>query len=172
MQKYFIILISLITLGFISCTTKNKNSEDGTITYVEDNDRKMNAAMDKARETFGQFEKAFIENQTTGNYSLFVVKEAFPTKDGSKEHMWINELTFDGTNFTGILVNEPMQDVDVKYGDTIVIDRNLISDWVYVDSTNLAYGGYTVRVFMDRMSDGEKTAFQKENGYEFAPLAE
>ena len=70
-------------------------------------------------------------------------------------------------------MNEPVYNTFVQYGDTVTIDKNLISDWMYTEkSSNLTYGGYTIRVFIDRMGDDEKAGFLQENGYEFAPLPE
>ncbi|MBD8346376.1 DUF2314 domain-containing protein [Dysgonomonas sp. HGC4] len=173
MKKGFLILASIITLGLISCSNKSKSTENENISYIKEDDKEINIAMDKAKETFNQFEKAFIENQKTNRYTNFVVKEGFPTKDGSKEHMWVSELTYDGNNFFGIVSNEPLYDTQVQFGDTITIDKNLISDWMYTDtSSNLTYGAYTMRVFVDRMSDDKKSAFLMENDFTFAPLSE
>lgn len=171
MNKNILILFSLIILSLISCSNKSKN--DDPVILVTENDNEINTAINKARLAFGQFEKAFIENQETNAYSYFSIKEGFPTKDGGVEHMWVSELTYDGTNFTGVLVNDPQYDTEVQYGDTVTVDKDRISDWTYFEnSSNLTYGGYTVRVFVDRMDDNEKAAFLQQSGYEFAPISE
>lgn len=171
MNKNILILLSIITLSLVSCNNKSKN--DDPVISVREDDNEINMAITKAKLAFGQFEKAFVENQKTDAYSYFSIKEGFPTKDGGVEHMWVSHLTYDGTNFTGILVNDPQYDTEVQYGDTVTVDKNRISDWTYFEnSSNLTYGGYTVRVFVDRMNDNEKAAFLEESGYEFAPLSE
>lgn len=171
MNKNILILLSIITLSLVSCNNKSKN--DDPVISVREDDNEINMAITKAKLAFGQFEKAFVENQKNDAYSYFSIKEGFPTKDGGVEHMWVSHLTYDGTKFTGILVNDPQYDTEVQYGDTVTVDKNRISDWTYFEnSSNLTYGGYTVRVFVDRMSDNEKAAFLEESGYEFAPLSE
>lgn len=168
MNKNILMLLCLISLGLTSCSSKSKHVEEENISYVKEDDKEMNAAMNNARETFDQFEKAFLEKN---NYSDFVIKEGFPTKDGSKEHMWVSQLFYNGKDFIGIVANDPVYDTEVQYGDTITVDRNLISDWMYTDTiSNLTYGGYTMRVFVNRMSDTEKAAFLEDNGFEFAPI--
>ncbi len=168
MKKNILMLLCLITLGFVSC--KNKSAEDQNISYIKEDDPEMNTAMDRAKKDFSQFENAFLEGKS---YSEFVIKEGFPTKDGSKEHMWVSELTYDGTNFIGRVANEPINDTEVQLGDTVTVDRNLISDWMYTDTiSSLTYGGYTMRIFINRMSEGERNDFLRENGFEFAPLSE
>lgn len=110
----------------------------------------------------------FLEKNS---YSGFVIKEGFPTRDGDKEHMWVSELSYNGKDFIGIVANDPVNDTEVQLGDTITVDRNLISDWMYTDTvSNLTYGGYTIRVIADKMSDNEKEAFLQENGFNFAPI--
>ena len=79
MNKNILILFSLITLSLISCNNKSKN--DDPVILVTENDNEINTAINKARFAFGQFEKAFIENQETNAYSYFSIKEGFPTKD-------------------------------------------------------------------------------------------
>lgn len=173
MKNSILILLCLISLGLTSCGNKNSSLENGNVTQVEDNDKEINQAIDKAKNTFDAFKKVFIENQTTDKYTDFAIKEGFPTSDGGKEHMWVSELTFDGTNLVGILVNEPTNITNLQYGDTITIKKDMISDWVYTDkASNLTYGGYTMRVFVDRMKKQEKAAFEQENGIMFAPLSE
>lgn len=161
-------LLCVITLGITGCSNKSKNAEDENVTYVADDDKEMNTAINKARQSFDQFENAFLEKNS---YSGFVIKEGFPTRDGGKEHMWVSELSYNGKDFIGIVANDPVNDTEVQLGDTITVDRNLISDWMYTDTvSNLTYGGYTIRVIADKMSDNEKEAFLQENGFNFAPI--
>lgn len=173
-MKKVLFLLAFIALALTSCNNKNKGVEDENVTYVEDNDQEMNIAMDNARKTFDQFEKAFIDNQKSNKYVDFIIKEGFPTKDGlSKEHMWVVVLTYNGKDFTGIVSNDPLYETEVQNGDTITVDRNLISDWMYTDNTtNQTYGGYTTRIFVNRMNDTERAAFLQQNGFDFAPLSE
>lgn len=160
-------LFCLVSLGLTSCKNKNAASEEGVI-YVQETDKDMNAAIDKAGETFQQFENAFLSDN---HYVGFVVKEGFPTKEGGKEHMWVSVINYNGKDFVGIVANEPLNNTYVQFGDTITIDKNLISDWMYTDTiANLIHGGYTMRILMDKMSDAEKAAFLEDNRFEFAPI--
>lgn len=53
-------LLCVITLGLTGCNNKSKNAEEENISYVKDDDKEMNTAINKARENFDQFENAFF----------------------------------------------------------------------------------------------------------------
>lgn len=172
MQKTIFIVCSLIVLGIVSCNNKAKEEQaNENISYIDKDDEEINDAIRKAKASFKQFEKAFSLDSKNEQYYGFTIKEAFPTPDGSKEHMWIGEISFDGTNYTGVLANEPIHVTEVKYGDTITINTKNISDWMYFDrQLNLAHGGYTMRVYINKMSEIERTKFLQGNELEFAPI--
>ncbi len=172
-MKKILFFLCFIALGLTSCNNKSKNVDEENISYIEKEDKEVNTAMDKAKNTFDQFEKVFIENQKTNKYANFMVKEGFPTKDGSKEHVWITKLTYNGRYIAGIVATQPLYEIKVQRGDTVIIDRNLISDWMYIDNaTNQTYGCYVTRVLVNRMTDEGKAAFLQKNGFDFAPLVE
>ncbi|MDL2303665.1 DUF2314 domain-containing protein, partial [Dysgonomonas sp. OttesenSCG-928-D17] len=71
--------------------------------------------------------------------------------------------------FTGILDNEPLdKNIGYKYGDTVIVDPQQVSDWLYIDAqTGLTHGGYTFKVIRNRMSPEERAAFDAESGLKF-----
>ena len=167
-----LVFIAICTILFSACKdnsqkTNSDNNDGDPITYFKDDDKAMNDAIEKAVNTFDQFEKAFVESQKDGKYDGFTIKMGFPTKDGSKEHMWLSDLTFDGKQFSGILANQPAMEVDVKYGSKVVVKKDMISDWMYFDADNKVYGGYTMRVMRDAMSPEERALFDEQTGFVF-----
>ncbi|WP_434779140.1 YegJ family protein [Neisseria sp. Ec49-e6-T10] len=170
-----ILIISLLIILLGACTETEKaqlantNDTEDPVVYFKHDDKAMNKAIQTARTTFHQFEKAFNENDTN-QYSGFTIKVGFPTQSGSKEHIWVSDIQYDKKNYSGIIYNTPVENVGFEYGDTITaIEQNQISDWMFTDTkTNKTYGGYTVRVMRDAMSDAEKQAFDQETGLNFA----
>ncbi len=47
------------------------------------------------------------------------------------EHMWINEVYFDGETISGTLINQPNELTNISNGDPVSIPLNQISDWLF-----------------------------------------
>lgn len=175
MNKVVILFSSILIIGLNACNTSPsgpviKESGDGEKVYYYEGeqDKVMNAAIEQAKASFSNFEKAFEENRKSKKYIDFSVKQSFPVKAGGNEHMWITNIEYDGKAYYGTLANTPLEDVGFQMGDEITIDKNMISDWMYTDkSTNKTYGAYTLKVMRDSMTDVEKAAFDEEAGYDF-----
>lgn len=131
------------------------------IDYVASEDKAMNAAIQKARATFGTFIVAFSKRKA--NQNSFAIKQKFTDANGS-EHMWIGSLKFDGKSFRGRLNNEPYEVKTAKLGDNISVDSKELSDWMYIENGKLV-GGYTIRVLTNKMSPSERKSIEKEGGY-------
>lgn len=153
----------MLTAGLISCgqqTTKTERKDQPDIYTVADEDKEMNAAIEKSRHTITEFDKAFIsKNSAYGSYSL---KTKFNTQDGG-EHIWVSNLTAKDGNYFGVVDNLPESTTDVELGDTIRIDKATISDWMFLEGQRL-HGGYTIRLLRDRMSPDERKDFDQQNG--------
>jgi uncharacterized protein YegJ (DUF2314 family) len=63
--------------------------------------------------------------------------------------------------YFGIVDNMPEFTEDIKTGDTIKINKDNISDWMYVNNKKL-YGGFTLILLRKRMSESERKAFDLE----------
>lgn len=172
MKKTILYLSFFALVGlFTNCNSEKKSYQTNTetgVTNVDRNNKEMNDAISKAQSTFDKFEKAFIDNKKTNKYDDFIVKIGFPTKDGSVEHMWVSDITYDGKRFSGILVNEPVGKMTIKYGDSVNIDQKKLSDWMYTDTNSGdIYGGYTMQVIRKHMSAEEGAAFDEQMGGKF-----
>ncbi|MCC7423119.1 MAG: DUF2314 domain-containing protein [Planctomycetaceae bacterium] len=127
------------------------------VTYVKDDDPKMNAAMEKARSTVQTFITAL--KAPKAGQTGFAIKKGF--KDGDKgEHMWVSPVIFDGANFKGKINNDPQIVTNVKNGQAVTIAPDEISDWMFIDGRKLV-GGETLRVLRDTLPVEERAAFDK-----------
>ncbi|QLC65706.1 DUF2314 domain-containing protein [Flavobacterium sp. LPB0248] len=158
MKSYILILISLFCLT--SCKDSNKIEREGepTIYSVESEDPEMNAAILEANKTLDEFNKG-LSNFNADSHSL---KVKFSNSKGI-EHMWIGEIKYIDGNYSGILNSDPEYITEYKAGDKIDIETSKISDWMYLIKGKL-YGGYTIRVLRDRMSEEERKVFDEESG--------
>lgn len=82
------------------------------------------------------------------------------------EHVWINDIEFDGEIVSGTLMNQPIMATHLHKGDRISRKLQLIDDWIYVQK-GLVYGGYTVQVMRRRMDERELRKHDEAWGLKF-----
>jgi uncharacterized protein YegJ (DUF2314 family) len=146
--------LAVAVLALAGCGAKAPADK---VTYVADDDPRMNAAIAKARSTIGDFTAALTSPGSS--QSEFAVKMAF--NDGAHiEHMWLSPVTVDGANFVGIVNNDPERVTNVKLGQRVTVATTEVSDWMYVDNGKLV-GGETLRVLRDSLSPDERADFDK-----------
>ncbi len=148
----------------IGCNENSKQKKlerkgEPDVLYVESADDEMNLAIEKAKETFPVFQKAF-ENKNT-NYSDFYIKQRFDTPNGNGEHIWIGDIQMKNGRYFGTVQNVPVEVKDIKLGDSIEISLDRLSDWSYRDK-NIVKGGYTIKVLRNHMTDEEKKEMDSE----------
>lgn len=159
MQKIAFFFINLIMM--FSCNSKKIERENQPDIYnVESNDIEMNKAIENAKQTLDSFEIAFKNNSRV--FTFFGLKKRFE-ENGIVEHIWIGNIKNVDGKFYGIVDNLPEKINNVKLGDTIEINKNEISDWMYLKNSKL-YGGYTIRLLVKRMSENEKLDFEENSG--------
>ncbi|QDU51689.1 YegJ family protein [Gimesia panareensis] len=164
MRVSFICALPLLAFCVLSAGCDNQQPRSGemveregepAITYVESDDPKMLAAIDRARETFTEFKTAF--EKAGPNQSYFSVKLLI--KEGEhQEHVWTTPVRFEGDEYYGTLDNEPYEIKKYVVGDEIHSPVNEISDWMYVADGKLV-GGNTLRVVRDSLTKEQQEAF-------------
>lgn len=155
MKKIFI--IGIFTLVFASCENKKERVQregEPDVVMVETEDSEMNKAIENARKTFkSDFHPALMSKNA--DFSNFTIKQKFDTPDGSGEHIWIGDIVFDNGEYHGIVHNEPINPLDIKLGDNVVVNLDNLSDWMYYDK-NIVKGAYTVKVLRKTMTEEER----------------
>jgi uncharacterized protein YegJ (DUF2314 family) len=160
---HYLGIAALFALGWTafqgnSQSSNDSNSSKDKIIMAKDNDPDLAKATAKAQETLPEF----LSVLGTGINSAFkyAVKVADPKID--VEHMWFDHVQYRNGKLEGRLANQP-EWADMKYGDPIILNTNQIEDWNYVKGGEM-YGGYSIRVFRDRMTLKERVDFDKELG--------
>ena len=134
-----------------------------TDTYsVTAEDLSMNVAINNAKKTIEQFDQALKSNSSA--YTDFAVKKKYKTADGGGEHMWIAVINLINGNYKGFVNNDAEKTNEVKYGDTVIVRKEEITDWMYLDN-NALRGGYTIREIRNRMNKEERIKMDKELGF-------
>jgi len=105
-------------------------------------DPEMDGASAKARATFRYFwrELAWENRRIIPALQLACVKAPFqdvhvsnrPKDKPQVEHMWLNEVNFDGEFVDGFLLNSPNWLKSINAGDPVRLPLAEVADWMYV----------------------------------------
>lgn len=155
--------------------------EENSIFFADGNDPEMINAFKKAQETFKYFwrEQSWEYRRIIPGLNVSCVKIAFSDKNETGEldveHMWINDIFFDGDSIKGYLINEPNTLKNVQVGDYVEIPITDISDWLFAITPSVqkpkglsklfsssseplpkTYGGFTIQKMRSDMSASER----------------
>lgn len=128
---------------------------------VADDDPEMHQAIAEARRTVATIIAALKAPKPT--QQAFAVKKPFREGD-VVEHIWLSDISFDGTTFKGRVDNEPVDVKNVKAGATATVAPGEIDDWFFVEDGKLV-GGTSLRLLHQRMSPAEKKDFEANIGF-------
>lgn len=130
--------------------------------YVRATDSQMlDRAVAKAKQTYREMVDALANPQP--QHTSHAVKKPFATPSGSTEHIWINDITWDGSVFRGTVNNDPVDTQEVRMGDEVTVTPAELSDWMYIDGNRIV-GGYTVRALHYQSSPEDQCAFLDQTG--------
>jgi len=159
-----ILSITILLIVTLSCNNTQKGKvereNEPDIIGIESHDSEMNYAIEKAKLNIESFDSALKSNNP--KFINFSVKKPFKTESGN-EHIWISDVVLKGNKYLGIIGNTPEYTNEIKLGDTVLVQKSELSDWMYIDENKLR-GGYTIRAMRNKMSESEKKQFDNENG--------
>lgn len=127
----------------------------------------MEQAIATAKSEVEIFITALQNPQPSQTY--FSIKKPFAYEEEgvkSYEHIWLDQVSWDGEFFHGNIANEPLNTKEVSLGQKIKIKKDDISDWMIIDG-GILKGGYTIRALRSRMSDKEKKDFDASVDFKF-----
>lgn len=140
--------VRLLMLGLFLMLIGCGEEHGDPVVDFEDDDPEMSAAIAQARQTLGEF-LAHLQQHPDDELNLIKA----PIETGERvEHIWIDNVTFDGTQFTGTLSNQPYDLSIYKQGDEVTVPRDDVSDWMYVVDEKM-HGGHTIAVMQRRMAE-------------------
>src|SRR5215213_5212227 len=161
-------LLILILFFLASCDQhsgvsfrQNKNDSTEQVAVYSSKDENINAAIAQARQSFPLFLDSF-KNQCEG-CTGFAVKMRFRFGDDSGEHIWLNNLFFNKERLFGVVANDPENIEQLKFGDTVEVEKASLSDWKYVQNGKLT-GGYTVKLAYDNSDTAGKKQLEEGIG--------
>lgn len=129
---------------------------DEDIALFSDADPAMRAAIEEARRTYPEFLKVLQEAPDSIDECL--MKYGFPAEQVEVEHMFLDELTWDGENLVGVLASDPQYTNKWECGDRVVVDPEQISDWAYLKDGK-GHGGFTFKYMWSRFGEQERAMY-------------
>ena len=122
----------------------------------------MNLAILRAKNSIDEFDEALTNNNPS--CTDFAVKKRYETLDGGGEHMWIGGITKVEGAYVGFVSNIAEKTTEVNYGDTVIVEKSEITDWMYLEN-NVLRGGYTILEMRDQMSKEDRLRWDLELGF-------
>lgn len=166
MRSFILALVAGLFL--IGCGTDDNAAEKSaggaanSVVYADASDTAMNRAIDKARASIGDFE-AVLKNHDSTKVN-FAVKVALPHAAGT-EHIWLAKPELEADSVVGTVESMPVYVKTVTAGQRVRIDRDAISDWMYMEKGKL-HGGYTMIVGLEQLPDKDRDTHKKALGIE------
>lgn len=152
------------------------SDEPSRVFLFDSSDPDVQKAYDNARATFGYFwrELSWERRRIIPGLSVACVKAPFwdetpadpESENPGVEHMWMNEIDFDGELISGELLNAPNWVKSVKQGDKVSVRLNEISDWMYAIGEDV-YGAHSVNLMRSRMGRQERKQHDEAWGLNF-----
>ncbi len=149
-----VLMLALSTAGPV--LAQDSPVDDETV-FVEEADPAMNAAIRMARATLPEF-WLHVANPGAGEGD-FNLKLAI-SEGGQTEHLWCNDLVGDYFGSSCVIANEPEIVQSVGLGDRIIVDRAMISDWMYVVDAKIR-GARTLRAMLPHLDPDEAAAYDE-----------
>ena len=146
----------------------------GRVSFTPARDPEMEAASQRARESFRYYwrEMTWEYRRFVTGLSASAIKVAFvdpPNELGESsppEHLWLNNVQFDGVSLTATLMNAPSWVRSVEQGQRVQVPFQQLGDWMYAYS-HRCYGAFTVNVIRSRMEASERVNHDKAWGFDF-----
>ena len=150
---------------------EDTNKED-LITFVEQDEESLMEAFERAQTTFPYFwrELSWEYRRIIPALSIASVKAAFSQDvEGGEpivEHMWINDIYFDGEAILGTLINEPNELTNIEVGDQVSIRVSDVEDWLLSDGETVC-GGFSIQAIRKLMGAKERKEHDQAWGLSF-----
>ena len=147
-------------------------SQDSPVTFHKTDDPELLQASQQARDTFRSFwnQISLDFNRIIPALDMASLKVPFSDDlldpESPIEHMWVNQITFDGIQIQGVLLNAPNWLKSIGQGDEVRFPLAQISDWLCVLDGKV-YGAHTIQLIRARMNSLERTEYDQAWGLDF-----
>jgi uncharacterized protein YegJ (DUF2314 family) len=135
-----LLVLALAAAGCGATSSPVSPREQGNVRAVSRGDPGVLSAQRTAQRRWGQFARSFRSPKDFDHE----VKVAFPTRAGSREHLWVHVTAIRGDRVTGTISNDPVNDIGYAYSDRVTIARARVEDWGIWRGRRLLVGGFSL----------------------------
>ena len=122
-------------------------------------DREIAKIAENARRGLPNFFRSLSRPEKGANN--FCVKYPLTAIDGSVEYAWLNGINFKNGVYYGVIANTTMLTDSVNKGDTIIIDTDKITDWMYVQDGKIM-GGRSIKYLLEKIPETQRSEEQRK----------
>ncbi len=127
-----LVLCAVASIGLAGC-----GGSDHGWQKVSDDDPRLEAARQQARDSFPDFVKAYKARKPLTAYTVEVKFE----EGGASEYLSLDVRKLTDTEVTGVIVGYP-QKVKRQSGETITVPVSAVTDWRYETPEGEVQGGF------------------------------
>jgi uncharacterized protein YegJ (DUF2314 family) len=155
--------IATFVAGLCGCGPVGDPGRGSVAVAVPTDDAGIEAATQHARSTIDDFKQAL--GHPKPEQSDFSVKVQLH-EDGGVHYLWLQQLTWAGSSFSGTLGSDASGMKDHKPGEVVTVAADQVCDWMYVENKKLV-GGFTLRAIRDKLRGAQREAFEKSLWFTF-----
>jgi len=156
---FFLLLCGLL---FMSCDRQPVEQARAETAYTEQYDGEILRIAEDARRTL----PIFFRQLTRGDprESGFSIKHPFRADNGSgigMEQLWLNGIHFKDGEYFGVLASIPLYVSGLQKGDTVALDMDAVTDWMYVRDGKIA-GGRSIKYLLEQIPESRRSEEQRK----------
>jgi uncharacterized protein YegJ (DUF2314 family) len=148
-------MVIMVSLTAPVCAEDASGPKDRIIRFESD-DPAMNDAIAKARSSLPDFWTMFAA--PAAGVDDFSLKLAI-SDDTNTEHFWCSQIEGNQEKATCVIANEPQDVHVVAMGQTVDVDPEIISDWMFRKDGKIV-GGQTIRVMVTTMEPADAAQYK------------
>jgi uncharacterized protein YegJ (DUF2314 family) len=156
----------LYALFFFSCEKFSLpyagQGHESAAMYVDQSNSEINKITENAQNTQAVF-FLLLATPAPGEQD-FCLKYPFLAEEGSgifMEHIWLTGIYFKNGSYYGILSASPLYLHELKKGDTVSFNTDLITDWMYTRNGKII-GGYSIKYLLENIPEGQRSEEQQK----------
>jgi len=163
------LLFAICSLLFVILSSCDKNATDAfrrssPAIEVDQNDEEIMRIAENARRALPTFFRKLARPEQGA--SNFCLKYPLNTDDGSvepkvREQVWLGGIHIKDGAYYGVLANTAKSVDGRKKGEAIIIDTDLITDWMYIKDGKII-GGRSIKYLLEKIPEEERKEDQRK----------
>jgi uncharacterized protein YegJ (DUF2314 family) len=169
-----LVLLLLTPLTFFSCGKQPPvdpvpvSAADPTRHRAQD-DMELARIAENARNTLPFFFRRIQRRRAgDGNFRIKYPLRADPRSGFSREQVWLSNIRFQNGRYSGVLNNTPYYIPGLSRGDSISIDMEEITDWMFTRKGKIM-GGRSIKFLLEQIPEHERDEEQRRILEMFSP---